>query len=131
MPCDSSTSASNPLPTDGLPLITCTECGLRKVVRRKSKQPWSLGHVFYCCPLNKEEDYAEELWKLGVLYGGKQWQKEDAGDPRRQQDGAKKENARMKDDAVNEVARLLKSICLLCVCILVVQVVMLIGQMLK
>jgi hypothetical protein len=36
-----------------LPLITCIECRRFNVVRRVSKQPWSAGEVFYCCPAHK------------------------------------------------------------------------------
>ena len=43
----------DPVSADGLPLIICTDCGLRRVVRRKSQQPWSAGQIFYCCPLHK------------------------------------------------------------------------------
>nr|TKW09578.1 hypothetical protein SEVIR_6G112000v2 [Setaria viridis] len=50
---------------DGLPLIMCTECGLRRVVRCRSKQKWSLGQIFYCCPLHKE--YIDVLASRGLL----------------------------------------------------------------
>jgi len=50
---ESSASASEQWGADELPLILCTDCGLRQVVRRRSKKEWSLGKVFYCCPLHK------------------------------------------------------------------------------
>lgn len=45
-----SASASNPSSANGLPLIMCTECEQRRVVRHTSQQPWSRGEIFYCCP---------------------------------------------------------------------------------
>ncbi|CAN6381062.1 unnamed protein product [Urochloa humidicola] len=73
---ESSGSVSNRQFPDGLPLIWCSECGRRKIVRRTSKQEWSLGQIFYCCPNYKrdgtgcafwywEEEYLKVLQKNG------------------------------------------------------------------
>ncbi|CAO2168579.1 unnamed protein product [Urochloa humidicola] len=70
-------SDSNRLFPDGLPLIWCTECGNRKIMKRASKQEWSMGQIFYCCPNYKrdgtgcpfwfwEEEYVKVLQKNGV-----------------------------------------------------------------
>ncbi|CAN6286842.1 unnamed protein product [Urochloa humidicola] len=59
---DSSASASDPQGADGLPLIWCTECGMRQVVRRVSQQPWSVGQVFYCCPKYKRDGSGCPFW---------------------------------------------------------------------
>ena len=52
--CDGGTMASESRastadPAD-IPLIQCRECGRARVVRRVSKQEWSYGQAFYCCP---------------------------------------------------------------------------------
>uniref|UniRef100_K3YDW1 Zinc finger GRF-type domain-containing protein n=1 Tax=Setaria italica TaxID=4555 RepID=K3YDW1_SETIT len=63
---------------DGLPLIMCTDCGLRRVVRCKSQHKWSLCQIFYCCPLHKrggsscpfwywKEEYVDFLASRGLL----------------------------------------------------------------
>ncbi|KAK8455472.1 hypothetical protein SEVIR_4G120000v4 [Setaria viridis] len=56
---DSSASASDP---QGLPLIWCTECGMRQVVRRISQKTWSLGRVFYLCTRYKCDGAGCPFW---------------------------------------------------------------------
>ncbi|CAL5058799.1 unnamed protein product [Urochloa decumbens] len=74
---ESSGSASNRQFPNGLPLIWCTECKQRRIVKRTSKQEWSLGQIFYCCPNYKvygtgcpfwfwEEEYLKVLQTKGV-----------------------------------------------------------------
>ncbi|CAN6233675.1 unnamed protein product [Urochloa humidicola] len=74
---ESSGSASNREFPDGLPLIWCTDCGRRKIVKRASKQEWSMGQIFYCFPNYKrdgtgcpfwfwEEEYVKVLQNKGV-----------------------------------------------------------------
>ncbi|CAO2038079.1 unnamed protein product [Urochloa humidicola] len=74
---ESSGLASNRQFPDGLPLIWCTECGDRRIVKCASKQEWSMGQIFYCCPNYKrngtgcpfwfwEEEYVKLLQKNGV-----------------------------------------------------------------
>ncbi|CAN6355819.1 unnamed protein product [Urochloa humidicola] len=58
----SSAAESNPVSADGLPLIMCTECGMRRVVRRTSQQTWSLGQIFYCCPRHKRDGSGCPFW---------------------------------------------------------------------
>ena len=53
MEVGSTASASNPLTSDGIPLIICTDYNRRRVVRRVSTKPWSKGEVFLCCPTHK------------------------------------------------------------------------------
>jgi len=53
MEVGSTASASNPLTSNGIPLIICTDCNRRRVVRRVSTKPWSKGEVFFCCPTHK------------------------------------------------------------------------------
>ena len=36
-----------------LPLIICSDCSRRRVVRRVSTQEHNRGQVFYCCPFHK------------------------------------------------------------------------------
>ncbi|CAO2204607.1 unnamed protein product [Urochloa humidicola] len=59
---ESSRSASNRQFPDGLPLIWCTECGARRIVKRTSKQEWSLGQIFYCCPNYKRDGTGCPFW---------------------------------------------------------------------
>jgi hypothetical protein len=44
---------SGAAPNGVLPLIICSECRRRRVVRRVSTVMTSLGKVFYCCPFHK------------------------------------------------------------------------------
>ena len=53
MEVGSTASASNPLTSDGMPLIICTDCNRRRVVCWVSMKPWSKGEVFFCCPTHK------------------------------------------------------------------------------
>jgi len=95
---DSSGSASDPQGAEGLPLIWCTDCKSRQVVRRVSQKPWSADQVFYCCPKYKrdgtgcpfwhwEDDYADLLVGKragieagkGTLVGGHEGNKSNAG----------------------------------------------------
>ncbi|CAN6299255.1 unnamed protein product [Urochloa humidicola] len=135
-----SASASNQGTLEGLPLITCSECGRAQVVRRKSKQEWSLGEVFYCCPFHKrdgtgcpfwfwEQDYKNMLKRIHVI--GEDSMQDNSGDPQRRPIRRDQVKEAKKDDISNEVVRLLQSIRVLCVCILAVQVVMLLAQLLK
>ena len=48
----SESRASTADPVD-IPLIQCREYGRARVVRQVSKQEWSFGQAFYCCPFYK------------------------------------------------------------------------------
>ncbi|KAG2622918.1 hypothetical protein PVAP13_3KG018400 [Panicum virgatum] len=138
---ESSASASEQWGADELPLILCTDCGLRQVVRRRSKQEWSFGKVFYCCPLHKcdgsgcpfwfwEEDYVVKLRSLGLLKGGSSTQLEGPIAAPRMEFLHAREGEWKKKNAT-EIVRLLKSICVVCVSILCVQCVMLLLLVFK
>ncbi|CAN6347152.1 unnamed protein product [Urochloa humidicola] len=133
-----SAASSNQGGADGLPLITCTDCGRVQVVRRKSKQEWSLGEVFYCCPIHKrngtgcpfwywEEDYRSLLKSRAQIVDESRHEVV----PQRRQMENSDESKKKKDGTSNEIVRLLKSMCFLCVCILGVQVLILVALVLK
>ncbi|KAG2593047.1 hypothetical protein PVAP13_5NG632029 [Panicum virgatum] len=142
MASQSSVSAPDPRLSEELPLITCTECGRKKVLRLKSRQEWSFGQVFYCCPMHKrdgtgcpfwfwKEDYVEHLKKIGILNGGEWSRKGNIKDDDEKMMLGNGGTSRKEEDSSAEVVRLLRSICMLCYCILVVQVVMLFVHLLK
>ncbi|CAL5015061.1 unnamed protein product [Urochloa decumbens] len=153
---DSSGSTSDPQGGGGLPLIWCTECGRSQVLRRISQKPWSLGHVFYCCPFYKrngtgcpfwfwEEDYAVVAENggnaavervAGQGFGTRNRFARGAMDGR----GAMLGKAVMQGDwnkenelvcIGKEVVRFLKAICLLCGCLLFVMFLILVVQVMK
>ncbi|KAG2605786.1 hypothetical protein PVAP13_4NG217900 [Panicum virgatum] len=77
-----------------------------------------------------EEDYVEHLKKIGILNGGEWSRKGNIKDDEKMLLGNGGTSRKEEDNSV-EVVRLLRSICMLCFCILVVQVVMLFVQLLK
>ena len=77
-----------------------------------------------------EEDYVEHLKKIGILNGGEWSRKGNIKDDEKMLLGNGGTSRKQEDNSA-EVVRLLRSICMLCFCILVVQVFMLFVQLLK
>ena len=50
-----------------IPLIQYRECGRARVVRRVSKQEWSYGQAFYCCPFYKVSGLVKIKFYLFLL----------------------------------------------------------------
>ncbi|CAL5066682.1 unnamed protein product [Urochloa decumbens] len=151
-------SASNPRSVDGLPLIMCTDCGRRRVMRCTSQQPWSLGQIFYCCPLHKrdgtgcpfwywKDEYINVLATVGVLpasagaynAGGSMQVAES-----RMQGAASKmkgdvdfngsvSNKKVQEliDIGKELVRLVKVVVLVCICMGVMMLVNVLVHLLK
>ncbi|CAL4952116.1 unnamed protein product [Urochloa decumbens] len=154
----SSATGSNPVSADGLPLIMCTECGMRRVVRRTSQQTWSLGQIFYCCPRHKrdgsgcpfwfwKDEYISFLASTGryVASAGANNGVESMHVAESSMDGT---DSRMKGEIgfsgivsvkseseliaiCKEVVRLLKALCFLCVCMLFLMFVSVCAHLFK
>jgi len=73
----------------------------------------------------------EHLKKIGILNGGEWSRKGNIKDDDEKMMLGNGGTSRKEEDISAEVVRLLRSICMLCYCILVVQVVMLFVHLLK
>ncbi|CAO2176330.1 unnamed protein product [Urochloa humidicola] len=157
---DSSGSTLDPQGGRGLPLIRCTDYGRSTVLRRISQKPWSLGHVFYCCPFYKRDGTGCPFWyweeqyvdvvatieslsteKFAVGQGKGTRNRFGRGAMVERGDGSMRGKAVMqgedgnKEDEVvciwKEVVRVLKAIFLLCGCLLFVMLLILIVVVMK
>jgi len=73
----------------------------------------------------------EHLKKIGILNGGEWSRKGNIKDDDEKMMLGNGGTSRKEEDSSAEVVRLLRSICMLCFCILIVQVVMLFVHLLK
>ncbi|CAL5016347.1 unnamed protein product [Urochloa decumbens] len=144
---DSSASASNRQGLGDIPLIWCTECGSGQVLRRISRKPWSAGHVFYCCPMYKqdgtgcpfwywEEDYLDKLARMRACKETGAGSENRVRRTRMQGDWSNSGSMVVNKDAdlvaiVKELVTFVKAMCLLLLCILFVLVLILVVQLIK
>ncbi|CAN6342688.1 unnamed protein product [Urochloa humidicola] len=152
---ESSGSASNRKFPNGLPLIWCTKCGARRIVKRTSKQEWSLGQIFYCCPNYKRDGTDCPFWfweeeYVKVLQNNRVPVPTQAEDLRmqvgvqrqpcvesRRQEGAEVTGTVSKKEAnelvpiLKEILSVLKGICFVGVCMLLLMLVNLFVWLLK